>query len=75
MCIYNDCARNDLLTEDACGPLMLGSTTTYIGAIYCAKWFYPELFKDMDPEAIHKEFVEKWIGARFGGIWAYPQAS
>jgi len=19
MCIYNDCARNDLLTEDACG--------------------------------------------------------
>ncbi len=57
------------------GPLMLGSTTTYIGAIYCAKWFYPELFKDMDPEAIHKEFIEKWIGARFGGIWAYPQAS
>jgi len=57
------------------GPLMLGSSTSYLGAFYCAKWFYPELFKDMNPEAIHKEFIEKWVGARFGGIWAYPQAS
>jgi iron complex transport system substrate-binding protein len=57
------------------GPLMLGSTTTYIGAIYCAKWFYPELFKDMDPEAIHKEFIERWVGATYKGIWAYPPAS
>ena len=57
------------------GNLMLGSSTSYLGAFYCAKWFYPELLKDMDPETIHKEFIEKWIGARFGGIWAYPQAS
>ncbi len=56
------------------GSLMLGSTTSYLGAIYCAKWFYPELFKDIDSDAIHKEFVEKWLGAQFGGIWAYPQA-
>jgi len=55
------------------GALMLGSSTSYLGAIYCAKWFYPELFKDMDPESIHKEFIEKWLGAPYKGIWAYPQ--
>jgi iron complex transport system substrate-binding protein len=54
------------------GPTMLGSSTSYLGAIYCAKWFYPELFKDMDPESIHKEFIEKWLGATYKGIWAYP---
>lgn len=54
------------------GPLMLGSGTSYLGAFYCAKWFYPELFKDTNPEAIHKEFIEKWVGATYEGIWAYP---
>jgi len=57
------------------GSLMLGSTTSYLGAIYCAKWFYPELFEDMIPEQIHKEFIGKWIGASYKGVWAYPQAS
>ncbi|OPY55292.1 MAG: corrinoid ABC transporter substrate-binding protein [Methanosaeta sp. PtaU1.Bin060] len=66
-------ARNDRIYVID-GSLMLGSTTSYLGAIYCAKWFYPELFKDMIPEQIHKEFIEKWIGASYKGVWAYPQA-
>jgi len=47
----------------------------FIGAQYLAKLFYPEQFKDLDPEAIHKEYFEKWMGVPYKGIWAYPQAS
>lgn len=44
----------------------------FIGAYYMAKWFYPEVFKDLDPEAINKEYFEKWLGVPYKGIWAYP---
>jgi len=47
----------------------------FIGAQYLAKWFYPGQLKDLDPEAIHKEYFEKWLGVPYKGIWAYPQAS
>jgi len=46
-----------------------------IGVCYCAKWFYPGIFKDLDPEVIHKEYFEKWLGVPYKGVWAYPQAS
>jgi len=44
----------------------------FIGAFYCAKWFYPELFKDLKPEEIHREYFEEWLGVPYKGIWAYP---
>jgi iron complex transport system substrate-binding protein len=47
----------------------------FIGAHYLAKWFYPEEFGDLDPEAIHREYFEEWLGVPYQGIWAYPQAS
>ncbi|OPX80527.1 MAG: Cobalamin-binding protein precursor [Methanosaeta sp. PtaB.Bin039] len=47
----------------------------FIGAYYMAKWFYPELFKDLDPEGINREYFEKWLGVPYNGIWAYPQAA
>jgi iron complex transport system substrate-binding protein len=50
-------------------------TRSFIGAHYMAKWFYPEQFDDMDPDAIHKEYFEKWMGLPYKGIWAYPVAS
>jgi iron complex transport system substrate-binding protein len=40
-----------------------------------AKWFYPERFKDLDPEVVHKEYFEEWLGVPYRGIWTYPQAS
>jgi len=46
-----------------------------IGVCYCAKWLYPDIFKDLDPEALHEEYFEKWLGVPYKGIWAYPQAS
>ncbi|HOV52477.1 MAG TPA: ABC transporter substrate-binding protein [Methanothrix sp.] len=46
-----------------------------VGVCYCAKWFYPEVFGDLDPDAINREYFEKWLGASYEGIWAYPPAS
>jgi len=46
-----------------------------VGVCYCAKWFYPEIFKDLNPDEINREYFEKWLGASYEGIWAYPPAS
>lgn len=36
---------------------------------YLAKTFYPDEFKDTDPEATLKEFYEKFLPYEFGGLW------
>ena len=46
-----------------------------IGVCYCAKWFYPDIFKDLNPDEINREYFEKWLGVSYKGVWAYPQAS
>lgn len=43
-----------------------------VGVCYCAKWFYPEIFKDLNPDEINREYFEKWLGVPYKGIWAYP---
>ena len=47
-----------------------------IGAVYQAKWFHPELFKDLDPEAIHHEFLARFQGVEYDldehGVFVYP---
>lgn len=35
-----------------------------------AKWFHPELFKDLDPLEGFKTFHEKFLGVEFSGTWA-----
>jgi len=48
-----------------------------ISVAYMAKWFYPDLFKDMDPVAIHQEFIDKfhkqlkWDVTK-EGVFVYP---
>lgn len=54
---------------------LLGGDKTYLGALYMAKWFYPEQFKDLDPDKVLKEYFEKWLDIPFQGKWAYPPAS
>ena len=39
---------------------------------YLAKWFYPELFEDVDPVAIHREWLETFLGVEYQGVYAYP---
>ena len=31
-----------------------------VGLSYMAKWFHPELFEDLDPRAIHQEFIDNF---------------
>jgi iron complex transport system substrate-binding protein len=52
-----------------------GAPRGVIAAYYIAKWLYPEYLQDIDPNEIHEEYFEKWLGAPYQGIWAYPQES
>lgn len=81
--IVEELHNNDVLTDTSAGksgkiclidgPLLLGSCSAPIGISYCAKWFYPEQFDEMDPQELHKEYLEEWLGAPYQGVWAYPQ--
>jgi iron complex transport system substrate-binding protein len=39
---------------------------------YMAKWFYPEEFKDLDPQAFHQEWLKEWYGLEYKGVYVYP---
>jgi len=43
-----------------------------IGAAYLAKRFYPDLFQDLDPSQLQKEYFEEWLSIPNRGLWAYP---
>ena len=43
-----------------------------IGAAYLAKRFYPDLFQDLDPAQLQKEYFEDWLSIPNQGLWAYP---
>jgi len=48
----------------------------FIGMAYMAKWLHPDLFKDLDPQAIHQEYLDRFQGIDFDvcehGVWVYP---
>ncbi|MEW6573432.1 MAG: stalk domain-containing protein [Bacillota bacterium] len=44
-----------------------------VGLAYFAKWLYPDLFKDVNPEAIHKEMLKKFHGIELKGAYVYPE--
>ena len=39
---------------------------------YIAKWLHPELFDDIDPVDIHREWIETFLGIEYKGVYAYP---
>ena len=39
---------------------------------YVARWLHPDLFLDLDPVAVHKEWLQKFLGIEFKGVYAYP---
>jgi len=43
-----------------------------IGHMWFAKWLHPELFKDINPDEIHEEYLMKFHGISVEGTWAYP---
>ncbi|MDQ0286896.1 iron complex transport system substrate-binding protein [Desulfofundulus luciae] len=42
------------------------------GEWYIAKWLHPELFRDVNPEAVHREMLKKFYGEELKGVWVYP---
>ena len=57
------------------GALAEPACRAFVGVHYCAKWFYPEQFEDLEPEEIHREYFEEWLGVEYKGVWAYPPVS
>jgi iron complex transport system substrate-binding protein len=41
-----------------------------------AKWFYPELFEDLDPEATQREYLDRFQRIEYDvdehGVFVYP---
>ena len=44
----------------------------FVGVAYQAKWLHPELFMDLDPKAIHTEYLERFQGVPYRGVYGYP---
>ena len=48
----------------------------FVATAYLAKWFHPELFGDLDPEAIHQEYLTEFQGLEIDldekGVFVYP---
>ena len=47
----------------------------FVGAGYLAKWFHPDLFEDLDPQAIHQEYLTGFQGLDYDldekGVFVY----
>ncbi len=43
-----------------------------IGQLYFAKWIHPDLFADIDPAAVHGQFIERFFSADLKGVYVYP---
>ncbi len=47
-----------------------------VSLAYLAKWFHPDVFKDLDPQAIQQEYVDEFCGIDFDvaehGVFVYP---
>ena len=61
------------ISNDIC---CCGNSDKYFLAIpYLAKWFYPELFKDLDPVAFHREYLTRFQGIDYDvsehGVFVY----
>ena len=53
------------------GGLLL-DMNPFIGALYLAKAAYPDLFEDVSPEKLHREYMEDWVKIKYQGIHFYP---
>jgi len=68
--------------EDKCvytiSSTIVSSPSYLCGLANLAKWFYPDDFKDLDPQAIHQEYVDKFCGdidlnLSKHGVFVYPR--
>jgi iron complex transport system substrate-binding protein len=40
-----------------------------IGMAYICRWLHPALFQDLDPEALHREYLETFQGVPYKGVY------
>ncbi len=40
-----------------------------IGMAYIARWLHPDLFQDLDSEALHREYLETFQGVPYKGVY------
>ena len=57
-----------ILLNNECGTTAIGAV---IGRLYIAKFAYPELFTDVDVDAIYRELCQQFFGKEFAGSGAY----
>ena len=50
-----------------------GGTGKFIGTLFFARLFHPELFADIDPDAVLQEYYLRFHGQTFDGIFIYPR--
>lgn len=51
---------------------IVGGAPSVIGDLYLAKWFHPDLFEDIDPEAVHRELLQRFLGLDLEDAYVYP---
>ncbi|WP_292395675.1 ABC transporter substrate-binding protein [Methanoculleus sp. UBA303] len=55
---------------------VIGGPEYFIGTAYLAKWFYPDLFTDLDPRAVHQQYLEEFQHLDYDldehGTFVYP---
>ena len=55
---------------------ILGGASHLVGIVYLAKIFQPELFGDLDPKAVHQEYLTRFQGLDYDldehGVFVYP---
>ena len=43
-----------------------------IGTAYIARYLYPDIFQDLDPESIAREYYKRWCHLPYRGVYVYP---
>ena len=67
-----DAVRNGDVYTFAPSPEFAMSPRWPVALGYMAKVFYPSKFKDLDPQAFHSEWLKKWYGLEYKGVYVYP---
>ncbi len=49
-----------------------GGAGKKFGPVFLAKALYPEKFQELDPMAFYKEYLEKFQGLEYQGVYFYP---
>ena len=55
-----------------CADMLHSSFGLVVELAYIAKMLYPQLFTDLDPVKLHRQYLEDLLGVEYVGIWIYP---